>query len=132
MLGTGSDPDLITEIQTRNMVRFILSNETQNADILVYPEGGLNTAHNSIDVPTPEEHITPCDTNSTYSYVLRNISCAAKQVQKYVVVNLYMKANCSQEAQVTNDTRPCTRPKENINVYSATVVFSRNGTIISR
>lgn len=129
---SGPNYDDITNLNTGNILRLILSNKTQNSDILVYPEDALNTVHNSIDVPSPQQNVIPCNSNVNYSLILRNISCAVRQVGKYVVVNLYMRTNCSEEAQATNDTRPCTRPKEDINVYSTTVVFDRNGTIIAR
>lgn len=129
---SGSDHDKITNIHTQNICSLILSDVTQSADILVYPEGALNTVHNSIEVPLPQQNVVPCDSNANYSLILRNISCAAREARKYVVVNLYMRTNCSEEAIATNDTRPCTRPNENINVYSTTVVFNRNGTIIAR
>lgn len=132
MTSSGQNHDTITEIHTGNIVSAITSNEIENAEISVYPEGALNTPHNSIEVPLPEQNVVPCDSGDRYSSVLRNISCAVKGVRKFVVINLYMQTNCSEEAAATNDTRPCTRPKENINVYSTSVVFDRNGAIIAR
>lgn len=118
-------------MNARNLIPHITSEDTRAADIVVFPEGALNFPQNSIRVPRPEESILPCQ-DASYTEFFRNISCAAMAAKKYVVVNVYMQTDCSAEAILTNDTRPCTNATQNINVYSTTVVFARDGRVVAR
>ena len=66
----------------------------------------------------------------TYDTAIQSLSCAAKTSSIYVVVNLYMKRNCTREKMANeNDTRPCSR--NNWNLYNTNVVFDRSGQVIS-
>lgn len=79
-------------------------------------------------MPRPNERIIPCG-NVTYDINLQGISCAVQRVRKYVVVNLVMRRNCSEEATENEDDRPCSG--DGWNLYNTNVVFDRNGMVIS-
>lgn len=115
-------------LNAKNYIDIIKSNETAAVDILVFPEATLNKPANPATVPQLNENVVPCDSDR-FSDIVKNISCAAKDSKKYVVINLYMERNCTDEAKAYNDTRPCTRG--NINVYNAALAFDRTGTVVA-
>lgn len=94
---------------------------------MVFPESTLNNVETAIIVPRSEERIIPCN-NESYHIHLQNISCAAQINRQYVVVNLVMQRNCSEEAIENNDDRPCSGEW---NLYNTNVVFDTNGMVIS-
>lgn len=111
-----------------NLKRFIIIIESytaKQADIIVFPEFALMGAspNNSIEIPDPSENHIPCD-DVNYSHIIQNISCAAARVEKYVVINVMMRVNCTNGT----DTK-C--PLTGYNVYNTIVVFDRNGAIIA-
>jgi hypothetical protein len=74
--------------------------------------------------------VIACD-NNQWDVVLRNLSCAAKQSRKYVVVNLSEQSRCTEESQAAiNDTRPCS--SKEFNLYNTNVAFDRNGKVVAR
>lgn len=123
-----TDAEKFTEANTIAYLNIIKSAETKSADIIVFPEATLNKPTNPAKLPANGEAVVPCDLD-IYSDVVRNISCAAKEAQTYVVIDLYMERDCHEEAAATNDVRPCTR--DNINVYNTAVAFNRNGTVVA-
>lgn len=105
----------------------IKSAEVKEVEIIVFPEATLNHVAKPAIVPKVEDKTAPCG-NDKYAEHLKLVSCAAKEAQKYVVVNLYMQRNCKEEATV-NDTRPCT--KDEINIYNTAVAFDKTGTVVA-
>ena len=106
-----------------------LINTTNNeVDILVFPEFTLNLISTAVTVPKPEDNVVPCN-DDRWSRAIQNISCAAREAKKYVVIDVAMKRNCTEERAETNDTRPCT--KGDWNIYNTAVVFDRQGQVIA-
>uniref|UniRef100_A0A0A1XF77 Vanin-like protein 1 n=1 Tax=Zeugodacus cucurbitae TaxID=28588 RepID=A0A0A1XF77_ZEUCU len=110
----------------------ILSSEAAKAtDIIVFPEGTLNTIDTATFVPDPtvELETTPCllGNTSDYSDFLVQLSCAAREARKYVVINLTERAKCIVSK---DDPRPCA--SNGINIFNTNVVFDREGQVISR
>lgn len=102
----------------------------QTVDIIVFPELTLNNVAFPIQVPDPDDNIIACD-NMEWDLVLRNLSCAAIESRKYVVVNLSEQSNCTEESQaVLNDTRTCSN--KGFNLFNTNVAFDRNGQIVAR
>ena len=123
-----TDADEFLASNAKIYIDIIKSNETANVDVLVFPEATLNKPTNPATVPKKGEKVIPCDSNQ-FSPIVKNISCAAKESKKYVVINLYMERNCKEEAAATKDTRPCTRGE--INVYNTALAFDRTGTVVA-
>lgn len=125
-----TDAEKFTKANTIAYIKIIQSIDVKSADILVFPEATLNKPANPAKLPKTGESVIPCDHSDKYSDVVKNISCAAKEARKYVVIDLYMERDCKEEAASTNDSRPCTR-NNNINVYNTAVAFDRNGTVVA-
>lgn len=121
-----SDDEKEVAANVQRQVNIINSADVKEAQIVVFPDATLNSAAKPIIVPKVEEKIVPCG-NEKFSETLRSISCAAKEAQKYVVVQVYMKRNCKDES--LNDTRPCT--KDDINIYNTAVAIDRNGQVVA-
>lgn len=115
---------------SKRFVEIIKSEDTKTVDILVFPEATLNKVVTAVSVPAVADKIVPCG-NKLHEGLLNDISCAAKEATKYVVINVYMKTDCKAEATATNDTRPCSDTEKNINIYNTNVVFDRNGMVIA-
>ncbi|XP_075158331.1 vanin-like protein 1 [Haematobia irritans] len=108
----------------------IESPEAQNTDIIVFPEGTLNNVFQLTYVPSENDRVIPClfnETSTPYSDFLITLSCAARSVRKYLVINLTEKEDC---AMVPFDTRPCAL--NGLNIYNTNVVFDREGRVVSR
>ncbi|KAM7350200.1 uncharacterized protein ACRADG_008837 [Cochliomyia hominivorax] len=105
------------------------SEDAKNLDIIVFPESTLNNNQEATFVPNPSKgFITPCnDTSGEYHSLLVQLSCAAKKLASYLVINLTEKELC---ATVPEDKRPCA--SSGLNLFNTNVVFNRNGTVISR
>ncbi|XP_055845560.1 vanin-like protein 2 isoform X2 [Episyrphus balteatus] len=111
-------------------LEIIASQEAAETDIIAFPEGTLNSVLQSTFVPDPTSNIVPCK-QSQYAHFLQKLSCQAQISQKYIVVNLIEKENCTKETQAAkNDPRPCSN--DGLNIFNTNVVFDRNGTVISR
>lgn len=108
-----------------------MSEEAKRADIIVFPESTLNGLNKPLTyVPSASEKISPCDSPSNYEPFLVEISCRAKEVKKYVVINLTEKEDCTNEDQAARkDPRPCA--PNGLNTFNTNVVFDRTGTVIS-
>ncbi|RZF47487.1 hypothetical protein LSTR_LSTR007414 [Laodelphax striatellus] len=107
----------------------------ENADIIVFPECGLTTLNLPVTregistyatfIPNPVEKRTPCtDKDTGLAEHLRVLSCAAKNNNMYVVVNLDEKISCDADMQ------GC--PKDRLIFFNTNIVFDRNGTILSK
>lgn len=98
---------------TKRVIDIINSNEIKNVDILVFPESILNNPTAPIPLSKSVEGYSLCDLPNVH-WVLRDISCAARQSSTYVVINLML----------TNDNTG--------NVYNTALVFDRLGTIVAK
>lgn len=102
--------------------------DVKDVDIIVFPELGLNTGF-PLSVPDQNGTVTPCDDANAHD-VIKQISCAARNGKKYIVINLTEKSKCpDMEMQENGDDRKC---KEDFVLYNTNLVFHRNGSIISR
>lgn len=102
-------------------------------DILVFPEATLNSRSTAEFIPDIEDNITPCDdiNYNENSPIITAISCAARDTDKYIVINLSEKSLCPDRQQIAfNDTRPC--PADKINIYNTNVVFDNRGVLVSK
>ncbi|XP_011865173.1 PREDICTED: vanin-like protein 1 isoform X2 [Vollenhovia emeryi] len=103
------------------------------ADIIVFPEDGLTTVHLpereemegwTTVIPSPSDNYIPCSGDTIQvSDTLRKISCAARDYEIYVVINIAEKAPCANVS--------CPRDKM-FYYYNSNVVFDRTGKIIAR
>lgn len=98
------NPKRVTEI--------INSNETKNVDILVFPEFILNDYTVPIPLIKSIEKHSPCDLPLAH-WVLRDISCAARQSATYIVIDLIV-------IDYAGD------------LYNTALVFDRKGSIIAK
>ncbi|XP_037808612.1 vanin-like protein 1 [Lucilia sericata] len=105
------------------------SEDAKNLDVIVFPESTLNNNEEATFVPNPAKGlIIPCNVNTgEYHDLLVQLSCAARKLASYVVINLTEKELCS---TVPEDTRPCA--SSGLNLYNTNVVFDRNGAVLSR
>uniref|UniRef100_A0A182RL31 CN hydrolase domain-containing protein n=1 Tax=Anopheles funestus TaxID=62324 RepID=A0A182RL31_ANOFN len=106
-------------------IDIINSGEANVTDVLVFPEGTLNGYETASFVPHPQEQIVPCN-NLQYERVVRDISCAARNRKKYIVINLTEKAKCPEQL----DTRPCS--PDGLYRFNTNVAFDREGAVVSR
>lgn len=98
---------------TKRVIDIINSDETKNVDILVFPESILNNPTAPIPLSNSVEGHPLCDMPDIH-WVLRDISCAARQSSSYVVINLLTKDNNAGA------------------VYNTALVFDRLGSIIAK
>lgn len=127
---TGETVEQKLENRVADYVSFIGHANASTADIIVFPESTLTMDKTTEQfVPDPDDKIVPCDTEEYTGNPIQAISCAAKNKQKYVVINLTMKRKCSTEQAATNDERKCA--DTDLNLYNTNVVFDRTGAVIS-
>lgn len=119
-----------TLLNANRFVQWIRSNEARTLDILVFPEAVLNFPQTAVRVPLPRDAIVACG-NQNQDPILQMLSCAVRDARTYVTVQLYMRTNCTEDRLQYNDTRPCTIPRNNTNIYNAAVVFNRIGAVIA-
>ncbi|CAL4071408.1 unnamed protein product [Meganyctiphanes norvegica] len=110
---------------------FALEAKNSGADIIVFPEYGLTGTGLPMipdeimpytqNVPDPKDALVPCDfpANDTRTQGLRLLSCAARDLQLYLVVDLAELATCDD----------CLTGHH---FYNTQVVFNRQGTLIAR
>lgn len=111
---------------TKQAVEIIESTEMNEVDIMVLPEALLNhQTKTTIPLPSPTT-IAFCD-NPNAHFVLRNISCAARNVRKYVIINLHVRVKCAYD-----DQKFCANQDDSTNLYNMAIVFDRNGNVIAK
>lgn len=102
----------IIKENVKRVIDIINSDEMKNVDILVFPESILNNPIAPIPLSKSDEEHSLCD-SSTIHWLLKDISCAARQSSTYIVINLITKDNTG-------------------NIYNAALVFDRLGSIIAK
>lgn len=117
------------ENNLNGILSIIESENAKELDIIVFPEFALNNVQTPIAVPNPKDYIRPCG-QAKYSNVIEQLSCSANRGRKYVVINLTMKLNCSDEA-VDLEKANILCPDNGFHLYNTAVVFDRNGVVIS-
>ncbi|XP_048514833.1 vanin-like protein 1 [Athalia rosae] len=126
-------PQKAIDDNVRQMERFVKHAANQNVDIIVFPEGGLNSLRfpdrldfhrYSTVIPSPHENFTPCTNISipAVSDALKDISCIAARHKIYVVVDVIEKEVCT----------GCDCASDGLFIYITNVVFDREGKIIAR
>lgn len=130
--------DTFTPAQTLqsnlNQYLSIMGRAPANLDIIVFPEMTLNGMETAVETPEPSDKISPCD-NSSYPLenLVKQISCAAKSFERYVVVNIVTKAQCPDADMIAyEDPRNCSERADDMSYYNTNVVFDRTGALISR
>jgi predicted amidohydrolase len=110
----------------------IIQNLPEFVDIVVFPESTLNNLDTAVFIPEVEDKEIPCDSkNYSNGEILKQLSCAAKNIKKYIVINLTEKAKCPDKQMLVNDDdRKCA--SSGLSFYNANIVFDRAGTMISR
>lgn len=122
-------PSDVLAVDLNHFISIIESNETKTVDILVFPELVLNDVTTATSVPNAKDYIRPCGLQK-YSKIIQDLSCSANRGRKYVVVNLTMKLNCSDEIADLNKAN-VTCPESGHHFYNTAVVFDRNGVVIA-
>lgn len=108
---------------TKEMVDVINSPDVERADIIVLPEALFNNEFKSFDLPKSTVY---CDDAQAH-FLLRNISCAARNAKKYVVIDVYSKIKCA------DDDQPfCANQTDQSNVYNMALAFDRHGATIAK
>lgn len=100
----------------------IAANETNDLDILVFPEYVLNNKDMLTYVPDPKDNIVPCEIPN-YDWFLTELSCAIRSRKLYVVINVLEKFPC-------NLTEHC--DADGLKKFNTNIVFDREGRVISR
>uniref|UniRef100_A0A182WFT3 CN hydrolase domain-containing protein n=1 Tax=Anopheles minimus TaxID=112268 RepID=A0A182WFT3_9DIPT len=118
-------PETSTANRLAQYLNIIDSGEANVTDVLVFPESTLNRRETASFVPHPQDQIAPCN-NLQYERVVRDISCAARNRKKYIVINLTEKAKCPDQF----DTRPCS--PDGLYHFNTNVAFDREGVVVSR
>uniref|UniRef100_T1GAT7 CN hydrolase domain-containing protein n=1 Tax=Megaselia scalaris TaxID=36166 RepID=T1GAT7_MEGSC len=89
----------------------------------------LNRFGPDVLVPSAKDNYSPCG-NSTYDF-LSDLSCKARELGTYLVVNLYEKERCTVATQnAKNDPRNCS--PTGWSKFNTNVVFDRKGVVIAR
>ncbi|XP_017156566.1 vanin-like protein 1 [Drosophila miranda] len=111
-------------------LEIIQSANASETDIIVFPELTINSMGPQTFVPDPKEQIAPCLNDPSalyYAEFLVSLSCAARNVSKYLVINVSEKKLCTDTPE---DPRPCAY--DGLNIHNTNVVFDRQGVVISR
>ncbi|XP_052873330.1 vanin-like protein 1 [Anopheles cruzii] len=104
-----------TKLHLDEYSKLIRSPKARPSDIIVFPELTLNSLSDPVFVPEPSQRVVPCDDHGS---ILVTLSCLAREVQKYLVINLSEQFYIQQLAETVR--------------YNTDVVFDRNGTVIAR
>lgn len=104
------------------MVDVINSPAVKSADLIVLPEALFNYELTPIILPKSPVF---CDDSNAH-FLFRNISCAARDSSKYVVIDVYTKVQCA------DDDQPFCANKDHTNVYNMALAFDRQGATIAK
>ncbi|XP_058128985.1 vanin-like protein 1 isoform X2 [Anopheles ziemanni] len=122
---SGEPEERSSAFRLTEYLRIINSAEADPTDVIVFPESTLNDHATASFVPDPNDRIAPCN-NLQYEPVVRDISCAARNRKKYILINLTEKAHCPMQY----DTRPCS--SDGLYHFNTNVAFDREGVVVSR
>lgn len=114
MAVSGTNAEETLNLNTNRYVD-IISQAAKVADIVVFPEGGLNNGDLTLFVEIPYEKYGIVSAESTHD-AIRNLSQAARYYDVYVAINIH------EEEHTINGTIR----------YNTNVIFDRNGSIIAR
>lgn len=114
MAVSGTNAEETLNLNTNRYVD-IISQAAKVADIVVFPEGGLNNGDLTLFVEIPYEKYGIVSAESTHD-AIRNLSQAARDYDVYVAINIH------EEEHTINGTIR----------YNTNVIFDRNGSIIAR
>ncbi|XP_036345148.1 vanin-like protein 1, partial [Rhagoletis pomonella] len=104
----------------------LLEDAAIRPDIVVFPEDVLNDRETPIVVPTPSDTVVPCGVDAAlYDYIISEVSCYARSLQLYLLINVVEVQNCTQSHEIANLIASCA-------IYNTNVVFDRGGAVISR
>jgi predicted amidohydrolase len=118
------DPNQVLLENLNDHLRILDSPEAADLDIIVFAEYVLNYFPTAVFVPDPDRKVNPCTSNEFDDHdILKQLSCAARKGQKYVVINLIEKVQCSKENCPGN---------QKIIFYNTSIVFDRTGRMIAR
>lgn len=120
------NPQAQLAINLQHYKEIIHSDAAKDLEIIVFPEYTLNSHETPAIVPPPNQNFRACG-NASYSAVVQEISCAAARVQKYIVVSMIIKRNCSEESELVNTI--CAA--NGYNFYNAALAFDRDGIVIA-
>ncbi len=111
-----------------------MKNAPATLDIIVFPEMTLNQMQTAVEIPEPNDKVSPCDSvDYPENNLVKEISCSAKMYQRYVVVGIVTKISCPDADMIEqNDPRECKDRPDGMSYYNTNVVFDRNGTVVSR
>ncbi|CAH1403169.1 unnamed protein product [Nezara viridula] len=116
MAVSGADAEETLMLNANRYVE-IISEAAKTADIVVFPEGGLNNGDLTLFVKIPFEKNNAVSVESVPTHeAIRKLSRAAKGYGIYVAVNIH------EEERTINGSLK----------YNTNVVFDRNGSIIAR
>lgn len=116
---SGGDDE--TPSYINQMDDIINSPEVKEADIVVLSEAILNRGFYDVFIPNSTVFCDDPDAHFTF----RNISCAARNAKKYVVMNMYTRVKCSED-----DQDFCMDTEGGTNIYNMMHVFDRRGVKI--
>ncbi|XP_018796951.1 PREDICTED: vanin-like protein 1 [Bactrocera latifrons] len=104
----------------------LLESAAIRPDIVVFPEDVLNDCYTPIVVPAPSDDVIACNADEAhYNYIISRMSCYARSLGLYVLINVVEVHNCTQTQNLSDLVANCA-------IYNANVVFDRHGVVISR
>ncbi|CAD7080642.1 unnamed protein product [Hermetia illucens] len=127
------------ELNLNEYVRFIKLAKSKDVEILVFPEATLNLyfvdvreqiSEYAVVIPDPKLEIAPCEYEEDYSFILVELSKAARDNQIYVLVNVVEKDFCTWGSDACKP--PYNVQNDGYSLYNTNIVFDRKGRIISR
>nr|XP_022908825.1 vanin-like protein 2 [Onthophagus taurus] len=131
------------ELCKKNVENYInLIKKAPQLDIAVFPEATITTltAFNhrqvlidiAVELPKlnkPSIKVNPClsSLKNDFPEYIKDISCAAKDLKTYIVINTVEKIVCEEDDE--REVQKCT---EKWNLYNTNVIFDRNGDVIKK
>lgn len=121
----GADVKDESVAQLTNQVKEILkSKEIDGVDIVVMPEAIFNRQNTAVDLP--KSNVSFCDDKNVH-FLLRDMSCAARNAKKYLVIDMYTKVDCARD-----DQKFCSNKTDKTNLYNMAMVFDRKGELVAK
>lgn len=129
------NPNITEDDRTKaNVAKYlkIMEEAPSDLDIIVFPEMTLNNMETAVETPEPNDKVVVCDAYPVDN-IAKQISCAAKNFKRYVVINVVTKARCPDDDMIANDDpRDCAAREDGFSYYNTNIVFDRTGRLISR